>query len=430
MTTDEILNMVDAYGSCLKQASDSLGALVFRANIEHALRKRDEQEAAIGAGGVERLRSGGAPEGLGDANLEDLAHSANQEALSFGLSPDVFARYFKQVRDRAQGAQAVASVEVCAVCGDGQAHLVRFCDTCGSEYAGVAETRRAQAVAEPEMTDALRGYIRGMSVSVDVSTGDHDAGNRYFGTVTEVMDCFEDKNGVTLLVQEAEPNFEALPTPKAEPMPTPKGFALVPLRPTREMERVMQEESWEWEELLAAANAITEEQHDWIARGCPEAQPAVEPVAHRIMRRRPDGEWVNDGRYWSDGAPSADLAASIPSLGDGWRIDYAYASPAPAPNALDAETAFLQETDQYLLHRFIETSEDDESYDISKDEVKRLANLGVLESCGFGRYGVTMFGYWAHERFWHQNPSLPLKTNADRDREKRAAISAQSAQGG
>lgn len=69
------------------------------------------------------------------------------------------------------------------------------------------------------------------------------------------------------------------------------------------------------------------------------AQPAVEPVAHRIMRRRPDGEWVNDGRYWSDGAPSADLAASIPSLGDGWRIVYAYASPAPAPNALDAETA-------------------------------------------------------------------------------------------
>lgn len=102
---------------------------------------------------------------------------------------------------------------------------------------------------------------------------------------------------------------------------------------------------------------------------------------------------------------------------------------APA-DALEAETPFLQETDQHLLHRFIETSEDDESYDISKDDVKRLANLGVLESCGFGRYGVTMFGYWAHERFWHQNPSLPLKTNTDRDLEKRAAIAAQSAQGG
>ena len=107
------------------------------------------------------------------------------------------------------------------------------------------------------------------------------------------------------------------------------------------------------------------------------------------------------------------------------RADLVEAAPA---DALDAETPFLQEMDQHLLHRFIETSEDDESYDISKDEVKRLANIGVLESCGFGRYGVTMFGYWVHERYWHQNPSLPLKTNADRDREKRVAIAAQAAQ--
>ena len=51
-------------------------------------------------------------------------------------------------------------------------------------------------------------------MSVDVSTGDHDAGHRYFGTVTEVMECQGDKHGVTLLVQDAEPNFAA-PTPQA-----------------------------------------------------------------------------------------------------------------------------------------------------------------------------------------------------------------------
>ena len=153
---------------------------------------------------------------------------------------------------------------------------------------------------------------------------------------------------------------------------------------------------------------------------CPDcsAPAAVEPVAYL----HDDGYWTaaktEQGRVLSDRLHFA----GSPKIG-------VHLHPAPAPNALDAETPFLQETDQHLLHRFIETSEDDESYDISKDDVKRLANLGVLESCGFGRYGVTMFGYWAHERFWHQHPSLPLKTNTDRDLEKRAAIAAQTAQG-
>lgn len=89
-----------------------------------------------------------------------------------------------------------------------------------------------------------------------------------------------------------------------------------------------------------------------------------------------------------------------------------------------AKTGFLQETDQHLLHRFIETTEDGEGFDIGKNAIKRLANLGVVESVGFGRYGVTTFGYWVHEKYWHQNPSLPLKTNSDRDADARAAIAA------
>lgn len=58
------------------------------------------------------------------------------------------------------------------------------------------------------MPDAMRSFIEGMSVSVDVSTGEDDAGNRYFGTVSEVMDDLHDKHGVTLLVQNATPNFQ------------------------------------------------------------------------------------------------------------------------------------------------------------------------------------------------------------------------------
>ncbi|WP_441280623.1 hypothetical protein [Tardiphaga sp. 862_B3_N1_1] len=56
--------------------------------------------------------------------------------------------------------------------------------------------------------EQLAALIEGMSVSVDVSTGDHDAGHRYFGTVTEVMENNGDKHGVKLLVQEPEPNFK------------------------------------------------------------------------------------------------------------------------------------------------------------------------------------------------------------------------------
>lgn len=84
--------------------------------------------------------------------------------------------------------------------------------------------------------------------------------------------------------------------------------------------------------------------------------------------------------------------------------------------------AYLSEADQHALHRFIETSEDDESYDIGKPAIKRLAELGAVCNEGFGRYSVTAFGYWAHEHYWHQSPPLPLTTNADRDAEHRASI--------
>jgi hypothetical protein len=82
-----------------------------------------------------------------------------------------------------------------------------------SMFASIADYRTAvlaqklHAPLPARMNDKMRAFIEGMSVSVDVSTGEHDAGHRYFGTVTEVMDDLDDKHGVTLLVQDAEPNF-------------------------------------------------------------------------------------------------------------------------------------------------------------------------------------------------------------------------------
>lgn len=59
---------------------------------------------------------------------------------------------------------------------------------------------------------ALRALVEGMRVSVDVSTGEHDAGHRIFGTITEAMDDPDEKHGVILLVQAGiERNFDAPP---------------------------------------------------------------------------------------------------------------------------------------------------------------------------------------------------------------------------
>lgn len=57
-------------------------------------------------------------------------------------------------------------------------------------------------------TYKLPELIEGMEVSIDVSTCDADAGNRYFGTVTEVSELDTAKNGYILLVQDAKPNFD------------------------------------------------------------------------------------------------------------------------------------------------------------------------------------------------------------------------------
>lgn len=87
-----------------------------------------------------------------------------------------------------------------------------------------------------------------------------------------------------------------------------------------------------------------------------------------------------------------------------------------APQAVNAERKYLQPADLGDLMRFQETTDDSEGYDIGKPAVKRLAELGVLQSHGFGTYGITAFGHFALEHMFSQRPSLPLMTNDDRDR--------------
>ncbi|VVE47621.1 hypothetical protein PCO31111_04525 [Pandoraea communis] len=55
-----------------------------------------------------------------------------------------------------------------------------------------------------------------------------------------------------------------------------------------------------------------------------------EVVAYRLLRRDHNGEWKNDGRAWCDGSPPAVLVDDVASR-DGWRIEYAYATPVNSP---------------------------------------------------------------------------------------------------
>lgn len=86
--------------------------------------------------------------------------------------------------------------------------------------------------AEPvSQTYGLPELIEGMEVSIDVSTCDADAGNRYFGTVTEVSELDIAKNGYILLVQDAEPNFDV----NGNSPVIPSGWVMVPKEPTQAM---------------------------------------------------------------------------------------------------------------------------------------------------------------------------------------------------
>ncbi|HAG0016448.1 TPA: DUF551 domain-containing protein [Salmonella enterica] len=98
------------------------------------------------------------------------------------------------------------------MCGNknGDCNLQAFGFTTPEEAEKAWNTRAAllQGAEPVSQTYELPELIEGMEVSIDVSTCDADAGNRYFGTVTEVSALDTAKNGYIILVQDAEPNFK------------------------------------------------------------------------------------------------------------------------------------------------------------------------------------------------------------------------------
>jgi hypothetical protein len=65
----------------------------------------------------------------------------------------------------------------------------------------------------------------------------------------------------------------ATPAAAAPQQAVPEGYALVPLRMNAAMRRITDEEGWQWEDLLAAADAITEVEYNEIAAAPVAANP-------------------------------------------------------------------------------------------------------------------------------------------------------------
>lgn len=123
-------------------------------------------------------------------------------------------------------------------------------------------------------------------------------------------------------------------------------------------------------------------------------------------------------RYY-DGTDGAATRASAACLLQKIEAALALTAPAVAAPAQAGETTqYLLPDDLAALARFIETTEDDQSYDIGKAAIKRLAELGAVQSHNFGRYSITAFGHWLHE----QSSPLPLLLNSDRDARHRVAL--------
>lgn len=92
----EALWLADALDAINEHNADSLLALNVIRQAGPELRRLHAENEAL------RAQIGqGEPGELSDDDISDLAHSANEEALSFGIGHHLFLRYFKTVRNRA-----------------------------------------------------------------------------------------------------------------------------------------------------------------------------------------------------------------------------------------------------------------------------------------------------------------------------------------
>lgn len=81
------------------------------------------------------------------------------------------------------------------------------------------------------------------------------------------------------------------------------GFALVPFKLTKEMDSLLREEEWTWADLLAAAEAITEDEYELSSRAATDS-PSLISAAQAVIDR-----WHSPA--WKDAPHTAEYIARL-----------------------------------------------------------------------------------------------------------------------
>ena len=84
--------------------------------------------------------------------------------------------------------------------------------------------------------------------------------------------------------------------------------------------------------------------------------------------------------------------------------------------------ALLSERDLSALRRIAECLDDGEGFDVPKERMARLLELGFARHNGFGRYSITAIGQYLLGAW----TKVPLQTHADVDAAYRAEMEARN----
>jgi hypothetical protein len=162
---------------------------------------------------------------------------------------------------------------------------------------------------------------------------------------------------------------------RAEPV-TPKGFALVPLRLTQEMDDVLAEEGWQWEDMLAAAGAITSDQYDDIAARPSELESVIACLGDDAAALR----HINSGDEMAD---NMDAAARL--------LETFAAHTAPAGTVPLSQGKQLDTTGPIAYLKFWAYQRVTQDGNVDADE-----GLEVCRRDEVGADGYPAFPVWAH----------------------------------
>jgi hypothetical protein len=159
--------------------------------------------------------------------------------------------------------------------------------TMAAELAGYADAWKAERARTAELSKALQQSIDSNVDKIMAMTDDQVAAlTRLDGSnpedsarlgkqacelaIAAVRIAEQDEEIARLRVERSENNTRVAEQgdeiARLRALLAPDGYALVPLRLTAAMNRAMQEDDWIWADLLVAADAITIDQYDDVAR--------------------------------------------------------------------------------------------------------------------------------------------------------------------